>query len=108
MTGPTSAQTTVVMARSYSRISGHTSLDATTNTSGSAAWHAAATRCSWVGLAYECRKHTATPAGAARPSRSVRSRTESSPSGTRTSPRAPTRSVTSKVRAGGTGGGGGV
>ena len=51
MTGPTSAQTTVVMARSYSRISGQTSPEATTNASGSAARHAAATRSSWDGFA---------------------------------------------------------
>ena len=108
MTGPTSAQTTVVMARSYSRSSGHTSVDATTNASGSAARQAAAIRCSCAGWAYEWSRQTATPIGCS--PATARATVSGAPSGraTNTSPWALTRSGTSKVRDRGTSGGGGV
>ena len=61
--GPTYAHITVVMARSYSRSSGHTSDDVTTNVSGSAARSAAPTTRSWSGFAYEFRKQIATAVG---------------------------------------------
>ena len=46
MTGPTYADTTVVEARSYSRISGHVSWEATTTIPGRRSRHIVATRCS--------------------------------------------------------------
>jgi ribosomal protein S27E len=52
MTGPTYAHMTVVIARSYSRISGQTCDDVVTNTSGGRAdTQAAPTSDSWLSLA---------------------------------------------------------
>src|SRR5204862_5209053 len=63
ITGPTYADMTVVVARSYSRISGQISDDATTVIeSGSVSRSNAATRSSCAGLAYEWRRQIATAA----------------------------------------------
>ena len=49
--GRSAAVTTVVLARSYSRYSGSTSLDSVTASAGQSAAANAATRCSCAGLA---------------------------------------------------------
>ncbi len=96
----------VVVARSYSRISGQISEEVTT--SGIRSRRIAATCRSWAGLAYACSRHTAAePMPRAAISAAAR-RTEAGSSGVSTSPRAETRSTTSKQSPGATGGGGGV
>ena len=75
---------------------------------GSAPRRARATRCSWSGWAYECKRQTATPTGALATTCVTTSSMAASVSSMTGVPVASTRSRTSKVRRASTGGGAGV
>ncbi len=95
MRGLAYTSSTVVDVRSNSRHSRTMSDDRLTTASGKTSAASSATRRSWHGLAYACRKHTATPATPCALSASNASRVAGSSSGTSSSPSRLSRSGTS-------------
>ena len=86
---------TVVLVRSYSRISGRSSLETDRFTSGSARLKASAMRRSWSGFAYAWSSETATERMPSEATVATTASTSSSSRGMRTSPSKLTLSLTS-------------
>ncbi len=99
----TVALSTVASERSYSRITGSTSIDAVTATPGNSSRRIVATRSSWAGLAKECSRQTATACTARRRHSAAAARTLASSSARSTTPPGPMRSSTSSTHAADTG-----
>ena len=88
---------TVVLVRSYSLISGRSSLETDRFTSGRARLKASAMRRSWSGFAYEWSSETATERMPSEATVPITALTSSSSRGRRTSPSKLTLSLTSSL-----------